>query len=160
MQKHLTEIRWGIIFSLVMLLWLWLEQLVGLHGPYIAHHATYTNFFAIPAILIYVLALRQKKRRDYNGVMSWKQGVVAGLLIALVVVLLSPLVQWLFHTIISPDYFSNVQAYAVSQQMMTPQEAADYFNLASYILQSVMGAAVMGTLTSVIVAFFLRSKTP
>ncbi|WP_214000802.1 DUF4199 domain-containing protein [Arsukibacterium sp.] len=159
MQKHLTEIRWGIIFTLVMLLWLWLEHIVGLHGAYIEHHATYTNLFAIPAILIFVLALRQKKRRDYNGVMSWKQGIVAGLLITLVVVLLSPLCQWLFHTVISPDYFTNVQAYAVAQQMMSAEEAAAYFNLPSYIIQSLIGAAVMGSITSVIVAFFLRSKT-
>ena len=160
MQKHLTEIRWGIIFTLVMLLWLWLEQLVGLHGPYIAHHATYTNFFAILAILTYVLALRQKKWRDYNGVMSWKQGIAAGLLITLVVVLLSPLCQWLFHSFISPEYFANVQAYAVSQQMMSADEAAAYFNLSSYIVQSLIGAAVMGTVTSVIVAFFLRTNAP
>ncbi|MDX1676732.1 DUF4199 domain-containing protein [Arsukibacterium sp.] len=159
MQKHLTELRWGIIFTLVMLLWLWLEQLVGLHGPYIEHHATYTNLFAIPAILMYILALRQKKWRDYNGAMSWKQGIIAGLLMTLVVVLLSPLAQWLFHTMISPDYFSNVQSYAVAAQMMTPEEAAAYFRLPSYIGQSMFGAAVMGSVTSVIVAFFVRSKT-
>jgi len=158
MQKHLTEIRWGIIFTLVMLLWLWLERLAGLHGPYIEHHATYTNLFAIPAILIYVLALRQKKWRDYQGLMSWKQGIIAGLLITLVVVILSPLCQWLFHTVISPDYFANVQAYAVAEQMMTSDEASAYFNLPSYIVQSLIGAAIMGTVTSVIVAFFLRSK--
>lgn len=159
MKTRLTEIRWGVIFSLVTLLWLWLEQLVGLHGPYIAHHATYTNLFAIPAITIYVLALRQKKWRDYNGVMSWKQGVIAGLLITLVVALISPASQWLFHTMISPQYFSNVRAYAVAQNMMSSEEAAAYFNLPSYIKQSVLGAFVMGTVTSVIVAFFLRTRT-
>jgi hypothetical protein len=159
MKNHLTEIRWGVIFSLSTLLWLWLEQRVGLHGPLIAHHTTYTNLFAIPAIVIYVLALRQKKWRDYNGIMSWKQGMVAGLLITLVVVIISPASQWLIHTIISPDYFANVQAYAVAQQMMSAEEAAAYFNLPSYIVQSVIGAAVMGTVTSVIVAFFLRTKS-
>ncbi|MBU2114490.1 MAG: DUF4199 domain-containing protein, partial [Gammaproteobacteria bacterium] len=93
MQKYLTEIRWGLIFTAVMLLWMWAEQLVGLHGRYIADHATYTNLFAIPAILVYVLALRQKKARDYSGSMSWKQGMQAGLIITLVVVLLSPAAQ-------------------------------------------------------------------
>jgi uncharacterized membrane protein YbhN (UPF0104 family) len=159
MQKYLTELRWGVIFTLAMLLWLWLEQLVGLHGRYIEHHTTYTNLFAIPAILIYVLALRQKKRHDYQGNMNWKQGVVAGLLVTLVVVMLSPVAQWLIHTIISPDYFGNVQAYAVSQDMMTVTDAAAYFNLKSYMLQSAIGAAIMGTVTSVVVAFFLRTRT-
>ena len=34
MQKHLTEIRWGVIFTAMMLLWMWAEQLVGLHGQF------------------------------------------------------------------------------------------------------------------------------
>ncbi|MBZ9610452.1 DUF4199 domain-containing protein [Rheinheimera maricola] len=158
MQKYLTEIRWGVIFTAVVLLWMWAEQLVGLHGRYIAEHASYTNLFAIPAILVYVLALRQKKAREYSGSMSWKQGTVAGLLITLVVVLLSPAAQWLTHNVITPEYFANVQAYASAQGMMTPQQAAEYFSLNNYMLQSVIGAAIMGVLTSVIVAFFLRSK--
>ena len=158
MQKYLTEIRWGVIFTAVILLWMWGEQLVGLHGRYIAQHATYTNLFAIPAILVYVLALRQKKARDCSGSMSWKQGMQAGLIITLVVVLLSPAAQWLTHTVITPDYFANVQAYAIAQGMMTEAEAAAYFSLNNYMLQSVIGAAIMGILTSVIVAFFLRTK--
>ncbi len=91
--------------------------------------------------------------------MSWKQGIVAGLLITLVVAFISPASQWLFHTVISPEYFSNVRAYAVAQNMMSSEEAAAYFNLPSYIKQSVLGAVVMGTVTSVIVAFFLRTRT-
>ncbi len=159
MQKYLTEIRWGIIFTAVMLLWMWGEQLVGLHGLHIDQHATYTNIFAIPAILIYVLALRQKRARDYSGSMSWKQGTQAGLIITLVVVLLSPAAQWLTHNVITPDYFANVQAYATAQGMMTMAEAAAYFSLKNYMLQSVIGAAIMGVVTSVVVAFFLRDKT-
>ena len=158
MQKYLTEIRWGLIFTAVMLLWMWAEQLVGLHGRYIADHATYTNLFAIPAILVYVLALRQKKARDYSGSMSWKQGMQAGLLITLVVVLLSPAAQWLAHIVISPNYFLNIQAYVVTEGMMSAERAAEYFSLNNYMLQSVIGAAIMGVLTSVIVAFFLRTK--
>ena len=158
MQKYLTEIRWGVIFTAVILLWMWGEQLVGLHGRHIAQHATYTNLFAIPAIVVYVLALRQKKQRDYNGTMSWKQGMQAGLLITLVVVLLSPAAQWLTYMVVSPNYFLNMQAYVVTEGMMTTEQALEYFSLTNYMLQSVIGAAIMGVLTSVIVAFFLRTK--
>ncbi|KUM55011.1 DUF4199 domain-containing protein [Rheinheimera sp. EpRS3] len=158
MQKYLTEIRWGIIFTAVMLLWIWVEQLTGLHGRHIAQHATYTNLFAIPAILVYVLALRQKKQRDYNGIMSWKQGMQSGLLITLVVVLLSPAAQWLTYMVVSSNYFLNMQAYVVTEGMMTTEQALEYFSLTNYMLQGAIGAAIMGVLTSVIVAFFLRSK--
>jgi phosphate/sulfate permease len=46
----------------------------------------------------------------------------------------------------------------VSEGLMTQEQALDYFNLKSYIIQSVFLAPVMGVLTSLIVAFVLKSK--
>ncbi|WP_333606799.1 hypothetical protein [Arsukibacterium sp.] len=53
------------------------------------------------------------------------------------------------------EFSNNLQAHVVAQQLMTTTEAAAYLNLNNYMLQSVVGAAIMGVLTSVIVAFFL-----
>ncbi|MBK6799704.1 MAG: hypothetical protein IPG76_23775 [Acidobacteria bacterium] len=38
-----TELKWGVIFSLVALLWLVLEFAVGLHDKYISMHPYLTN---------------------------------------------------------------------------------------------------------------------
>jgi hypothetical protein len=76
MEAYKTELKWGVIFVLSGLIWMLLERLAGLHGEHIAHHATYTNLFAIVATAIYVFALRDKRETDYNGVMSYKQGLV------------------------------------------------------------------------------------
>lgn len=61
------EIRWAILFSLMGLAWMFLEKLSGLHSTYIDYHLYLTNLFAIPAIWVMVLALKEKKKVYYNG---------------------------------------------------------------------------------------------
>ena len=62
MKNIKIELKWAFIFILTMLLWMLFEKSMGWHDEKIADHATYTNFFAIPAILVYVFALLDKKR--------------------------------------------------------------------------------------------------
>lgn len=136
-----------------------LEKAVGLHSTHIDKHMYLTNLFAIPAILIYVLALREKKNKDYNGVMSFKQGFVSGLIITIIVTIFSPLTQWIISTIITPEYFPNVIAYSVETGYHNSlEEAQAYFNLENYMKQSAIGALIMGIITSAVVAFFVKSK--
>ncbi|SDJ99052.1 Protein of unknown function [Catalinimonas alkaloidigena] len=160
MKKYRTELKWAFLFAGVALLWMVLERLAGLHDRYIAQHAIYTNFFAIPAIALYVLALLDKRRNDYGGVMTYKQGLVSGLVLTLFIALLSPLTQWITSTVITPQYFPNVIAYAVATGEMEPAEAEAYFSLGNYVLQSVIGALLMGAFTSAIVAFFVKRAAP
>lgn len=158
MKKYTTEIKWGLIFTIVALLWMVFERLMGWHGENIDQHAAMTNLFAIPAILIYVFALLDKRKRDYNGIMTWKEGFISGLIITLVVVILSPLAQYLTHTVISPEYFTNVIEYAVSAEQMTREEAESYFTLNNYMVQSAVGGLIMGIITSAVVALFTKKK--
>lgn len=159
MRNRWTEIKWGLIFIVAQLCWMGAERAAGLHSTHIDKHMLLTNLFAIPAIAIYVLALRQVKHRELNGEMSFRQGFTSGVIISLTVALLSPAAQWITSTIITPDYFENVIAYSVQSGFHdTLAEARAYFNLRNYMLQSVVGALLMGLLTSAIVAAFLRSK--
>jgi hypothetical protein len=158
MKKRLIEIKWGLIFVIMMLIWMYFEKMMGWHDEKIADHATYTNFVAIPAILVYVFALLEKRKKHYNNVMSWKQGFVSGMIITAVVVILTPFSQMVTHDLISPEYFENVSAYAVNQGQMTQQEANAYFNLKSYMWQSAVFALVIGAVTSALVAVFVRRK--
>ncbi|CAB0150292.1 hypothetical protein PSI9734_00845 [Pseudidiomarina piscicola] len=154
----LKELKWGVLFAGAILLWLIIERVAGLHGERIEYHVYFTNLFAVIAIVIYVLALRDKRSSLPNQQMRWSQGFISGLLIAVVVAILSPLLQIIAHYVISPDFFANMQAYAIREGMMEPAAARDYFSLESYMLQSAIGALIMGAITSAIVAFFLRTK--
>ncbi len=42
---------------------------------------------------------------------------------------------------------------------MTQPDAEAYFNLKSYMVQSLIGAAIMGIITSAVVALFTQTKT-
>lgn len=150
------EIKWALTFAVISLLWMWLENSLGLHAEKIADHAMYTSFFAIPAITLYVLALLDKRKNHYHGEMTYKQGLISGIVITIFVAILSPLTQYITTTFISPEYYGNAIAYSVSIGEMTQAEAERYFNLQSYIIQAFFGALVMGVVTSAIVAIFTR----
>ncbi len=156
MNQFKLEIKWGLIYVVMTLVWVALERVLGLHDTHIDQHAIYTNLIAIPSIAIFVFALRQKREQFYEGFMTYKQGLVSGIIISLVVALLSPLTQWLVSTVITPDYFSNAIAHAVSAGKLNQEQAEGFFNLKSYIAQGVLGASAMGFLTSAVVALFLK----
>ncbi len=156
MRHYRIEIKWGILFSLMTLLWMIMERYVGLHDRFIHMHSYYTNFIAIPSILLYFLALLDKRRAYYGGKMSYKKGFYTGLVITLIVTLFAPIVQYVTSIYVTPEFFSNAIKYGVSTGKMSHDEATSYFNLQSYLLQSFVGAPIMGTITSAIVAVFTR----
>lgn len=158
MKKFQIEIKWGILFILSGLIWMVLEKSLGWHDELLDQHATYTMFYAPIAIALYVLALRDKKKTDYQRKMTYLQGLISGLLLTLVVVILTPLSQYISHEYISPEYFPNIRKLSVEKGQMTQEEAEMHFSLMSYIQQSLIFAAFMGVLTSAIVAIFTRSK--
>ena len=158
MKKFQTEIKWGLIFILSGLVWMVMEKSLGWHDELLEQHATYTMFYAPIAIALYVMALRDKKKTFYHGKMTYLQGLISGLLLTLVVVLLTPLSQYISHEYISPDYFLNIRKLSLEKGEMTLEEAEIHFSLMSYIQQSLIFAAFMGVLTSAIVALFTRSK--
>lgn len=158
MNKFTIEIKWGIIFVLASLLWMVFEKAMGWHDEHIDKQAIYTNIFGIIAVLIYFLALKDKRANFYNGEMTWRQGFVAGIVITLVVTLFAPLTQYITSTYISPDYFNNIIAYTVENTSMKQEQAEAYFNLKSYIIQATFGALVMGVVTAAAVAWFLKTK--
>lgn len=156
LKNFRTEIKWALIFVTVMLAWMLMEKIAGLHDIHIDKHAFYTNFFAIPAITVYVFALLDKRKNDYDGIMNYKQGILAGLIITLFITLLTPMTQYIISGIITPDYFTNIIEYSVQHEEMTREAAEDYFNMKSYIIQGLIGTPVMGVLTTAVTAFFTK----
>lgn len=153
-----TEIKWAFIFILALLTWTLIEMLSGLHSSRIHLHPNVTNLFAIVAIVIYVKALKDKRDHDFNGQLTYKEGLISGSIITVIVTLFSPLSQVIIHQIISPNYFKNMINYSVNNNLMTALEAETYFELKNYIIISVIGALVMGLVTTLIVAVFVKQK--
>lgn len=153
-----TELKWGVIFSVMGLLWVCLEYAVGLHGKFIGWHLYLTNLVAIPSVIIMVLAILEK-RRVLGGVITFKQAFLCGLGVSLVVAVLSPLTQYIFFRFINPSYFENAIRYGVEQGKTTLEQAQALFNLPSYMIQGVLAAIVMGTITSLVIAAMIKKET-
>lgn len=161
MKNLRIEIKWALIFAALTLLWMVLEKAVGLHDRYIDKHLVYTNFFAIPAIAVFVFALLDKKKNYYHGIMNYRQGLICGLIISVMVMVLSPVTQWITSVVITPEYFPNVIEYSLKTGYhQTREEAEAYFSLKNYIIQGLFGSVAMGAVTSAIVALFVKSKQP
>jgi len=158
MKKYSLEIKWGVIFSVAILLWVGFERLIGLHGENVELHSSVTNFFAIPAIAVYLFALLDKRKTDYDGVMSWREGFMTGVFITLVVVVLNPIVQSITHLLISPDFLTNLIEFTTETGRMDQAEAEEYFNLRNYITLGIVGSLFMGLATSAVVAIFTRKR--
>jgi len=160
MEKIRIEVKWAIIFSVMGLVWMLLEKWSGLHSTYIDYHLYLTNLFAIPAIIVMVMALNDKKKTFYGVDMSYMQGLVSGIILSLIIALLSPLTQWITTYVITPEYFPNVIKRSVEiGYYKTTAEAEANFNYSNYAIQGAVGALGMGVLTTAIAMIFIRSKS-
>ena len=157
-MKFKTEIKWGLIFVLMTLAWLGLERLLGYHDEKISQHPVFSNIILVPAIAVYVFAFLEKRKTDYAGVMSYKQGFSFGLIMTAVITLCVPITQSIISYLISPDYFANAIAYSVAQGEVSQEEAEQFFNLKSYIIQGMIATPIIGAATSAIVAIFTKKK--
>lgn len=158
MNRIQTEIKWGLLFFLSGLIWMFLEKSLGFHGLYLEKHANFTLWYAPIAIGLYVLALRNKKSEFYGGKMNFIQGFISGLIMTLVVLILTPLSQYISHQFISPEYFPNIIRMTVENGQMTQEEAEAHFTLVGYIQQSLIFATFMGVVTSSLVALLIRTR--
>lgn len=158
MKNFKTEIKWAIIFSVFTLLWSYAEKILGLHDTHINKHALYTNLIAIPYIIIFYLAIKEKRDHFFKKNMNWKQGVISGGILSVIIALISPAVQYLTAEVITPEYFSNAIEYAVEHKKMNPKTAESFFNLRFYMIQAVFGSLTMGIVTAAIVSLLLRTK--
>lgn len=157
MRNYRIELKWSLIYIVATLVWMGMENVAGLHTIHIDRHAFYTNFFMIPVILIYILALRDKRHHFYNGSMTWTQGFITGLLITVIVAIFSPLTTLITHKIIAPSYFANAIEFGVSigKDRMGLE---NYFNLNTYMIFTAFGTLCMGMVIAAVVALFVRVR--
>jgi hypothetical protein len=159
MSNLKIELKWAFIFAIMTLLWMLLEKVSGLHEKHLHYHQYLTNLYAIPAILVMVLALKDKKANFFDGEMTYWQGLRTGLIISIVIALLSPLTQYVISYIISPEYFPNVIKLSLETGYFSNiAEAEAYFNYKNYTIQSAIAAVVMGVVTTAIAMIFVKSK--
>lgn len=157
MKKFAIEIKWGIRYAFLWILWLFIEKSSGYYEAKISDHALYSLLFGFVTLFVYFVAIKEKKKYFFKGEMSWKQGCVTGIFLTIVMAILTPFCQIIFHKAIAPEFFPNMIEYSVSKGN-SREMAESYFNLSSYIIQSIFATLSMGVVTSAVVALFLQTK--
>jgi len=158
MKKIKIELKWAIIFTIFTLVWWLLEKTLGWHDEKILNHFWLTLLFLPFVIFMYVLAIREKRRRFYNKKITWKQGFLSGLLLSIFIAALSPIAQYITHNFITPEFFVNVKESSITNNLMTLESANHYFSLTGYMYRSVISSIVGGSFVSALVALLLRRK--
>ncbi|MEC5142027.1 DUF4199 domain-containing protein [Chitinophaga sp. 212800010-3] len=156
MKNYNIEFKWALVFAGTILLWNTIEEIAGFHNKYIASQPIFGAIILIPAVIIYVFALKEKRTKWYGGIMNYKQGVLSGVILSLMIGALSILTSNINLRFIAPQYLSNAADYAVSKGTMTAEAAKQQFNLSGYIVTGAIGAVITGAIITAVVMLFLR----
>ena len=157
MKKFAIEIKWGIRYAYLWILWLFIEKSSGYYESKISDYALYSMLFTFVTIFVYYVAIKEKKKDFFKDEMSWKQGCVTGIFLTIVMAILTPLCQIIFHKAIAPEFFPNMIEYSVSKGN-SKEVAENYFNLSSFIIQNIFSTLSLGVVISAVVALFLQTK--
>lgn len=158
MKKFAIEIKWGIRYAFLWILWLFIEKSSGYYEAKISDYALYDLLFIIVTLFVYYVAIKEKKKDFFNNEMTWKQGCVTGIFLTIVMTILTPFVLIIFHKAIAPEFFPNMIEYSVSKGN-SKEIAENYFNLSSFIIQNIFSTLSLGVVISAVVALFLQTKT-
>jgi hypothetical protein len=166
MMKSTTvlEFKFGILTSIFTLIWIAFEQLLGLQDEYVEWHKIVTNFsLIIPTIGIW-LALKEFKMSKVAKY-SFQKGFGIGFRITLInTVLVIPIV-YIFYRLINPVWTQTMMMKAKMEALENGQdplkaieEARSYFSLNYYLIQSIIGTFIFGTLISSLLAFMMKNR--
>ena len=126
MKKFSIEFKWAIITTIIFLAWMTLEKQLGFHTEKIKWEPLFNILYIFPLFLLYFLALREKKIKFYNGTMNWKQGIISAIVISFIIVVFSPIAQFILHEFISPNFLTNTINYTVESKKLSLEEAKEY----------------------------------
>ena len=156
MKNYKVEMKWALTFAAMTLLWAVIEKTAGFHDELMSQQSVFGAFILIPAVIIYLLALKDKRSKFYDGLMSYKQGLLSGLILSIMIGIISMLTSIIILTIISPDYFSNAIRYSVSNSIMTQSQAESQYNISGYIITGAIAAVITGIVITAILMLFLK----
>jgi hypothetical protein len=151
-----TELKFAIIYVVISFLWNCLEYFAGLQDKYIdIHPYVVTPFYLLLTVIIYYLNIREKRWRNYRRI-SFIQAFGSGVLLSILIIILNPFLLYIFGKFINPEFYNSFIQYEILSGKMTPNEAADYYNIANFIVRGSIYRLVMGITVTLIIAVFIR----
>jgi hypothetical protein len=158
------EIKYALLISVFTLIWIAFEQLLGLQDEYVEWHKIVTNFSLIIPIIGIWLALKDFKMAKISKY-NFQKGFGIGFRITILNTILIIPIIYIFYTFINPEWPNTMMNKAKMEALekgLDPikaiEEARLYFSLKYYLIQSVVGTLIFGTLISSVIAFMIKNR--
>lgn len=155
MRKFGIEFKWAIRFIFIYLAWAMGEKVAGVYTVHTEYFALSSVLFYLFAIIIYIAALREKKRKVFNDVIDFKQATVSGIYMTAFIAVLIPFAQIIIYKAIAPHFLSMQIEKSIAAGNT---HAAELLSLQSIIVQTIFFMLSIGVVYSAIVAYFLQTK--
>jgi hypothetical protein len=143
---------YGLLLSCVPIICLFLMEITGNNLSF-DNPSWYELLLQLilPVLIIYA-GIRAKKKQ-LGGLLSWKQGVVAGFEISLIFALISPFIFLAYY------YFVNFQIVASVRTAYHMTRSSDFGVIRIDMLMQFVSALIFGLVASAVLSLFLRSRT-
>jgi hypothetical protein len=127
-----------------------------------------TGIVSLLILGIGIFAGMQRIKRQQHGMLTYKQAILAGILIALICGIITALFSFIYCQLINPHFAADM--LAESRKLMIAQGVAESqvaINLAEIhkqlttpilVMQALLGQSLAGTIISLVMALFIKTK--
>jgi hypothetical protein len=158
LKKFEIEFKWALYFTAFNMLWLSLEKYLGWHDELIQFHIFYSLLIVFPQIILFYLALREKKLKYYEGNINWQQVFLSGGILSIIIAGLSPATIYYMNTFLSPDFIDlAVERYTMGGGKAV--SAREFHSLEAYIKNAILFNVSIGIVISGILGIFMKTKS-
>lgn len=157
MEKFKIEFKWAVYLTFLSIVWFQLENKLGWHSQNIKNLGLLTNLKYILVFLLFIAAIYNKKTSYFKNQMSWQQGLVSGVIIAILGTLLAPFAVYFCIKYISPNYFENLTNYLVSVGA-TKENAQLMYNQKTQMFVEAFSTLSFGIIFAALSSYILFQK--
>ena len=162
------ELKYGLLNSAGICLWVLLEYALGFHTTKMAI-GQYTGYFSniIPITMLF-LAIRERRDKFNGGTLTFGQGMKTGILISLITAVIATIFMYFYYTAINPHFVELGIEFEKNKLIQSGMSEADIAARlesmkAMYGLPFQLGAIlvltpVVGSVYSAIISAILRRK--
>lgn len=122
MRGFSTEFKWSAVFMLGMIVWIFAERLVGLHQEHLNRLADSRHALMIVLACCHLACLHEKRKKQYGDQMRYWDGLVSCFVLTVLVLIALLPVNYIVHTVISPDLRFNRTQYEIANSQFAYQE--------------------------------------
>lgn len=157
MKKFEIELKWASAFTAISIAWVYFEKFLGYHDEMVSSQAVFSFWLLVPQALIYIVAIRQKRERFYNGEITWQKAFISGVVLSAIIAGLSPAAIYIMVEFVSPEFLSNIVEVRAEQGV--PREGLEQiYNLNSMVTQAIFNNLATGVFFAAVIGLIFKNK--